>query len=73
MESNINWENVGNSPDQLKYLDCSGDISESPHMKIGGGGIHKQMPLKEMEDNEVVRLVINLVAVKNEMDRRIEE
>ena len=71
MESNIAWDNVGGGQDQLKYLCCAGDITIDPRMKIGGLEACRQMPINEMRHNEAVRLIINLNAIKKEVDERV--
>jgi hypothetical protein len=71
LDSNINWKSIGDDPDQFKYYIYSSGISSSPRIKSRGLKLYKQMPTNEMKDNEVAWLIINLAAVKNEIDRRI--
>jgi hypothetical protein len=68
-ESNISWARVGT---ELNYLKISGDITKDPRMEIGGSAMKENYPTDDMKDGEAFRLIVNLVALKNEVDSRLE-
>lgn len=68
-ESRISWSRVGT---ETNYLKISGDITKDPRMEIGGATMMKNYPTIDMKDGEAFRLIINLVAVKKEVESRLE-
>jgi hypothetical protein len=68
-ESNISWAKVGT---EHKYLSISGAITREPRMKIGGATMLENYPKEDMTGEEAFRLIVNLVALKNEVDSRLD-
>lgn len=72
-EANIGWGNVGTGQDQFKYLL---KVSRSTHPNLledVGVKTCSELPKGDMADNELFLWIINLVAIKKQVDERLKE
>ena len=69
--ANIAWENVGPSPEKIRYMTLNHMVVSGNLMEAGNEKVTPNYPSQAMGENDVFRTAINLVAVMREVDMAI--
>ena len=71
-EAEISWENVGEEEGKIQYL-CKHSYKRNDPNLLGmvKWKVSADTPRKEMEKDETARLIINLSAIKTEIDEAV--
>ncbi len=69
--SNIDFANVGPKKENIKYGCLTGSIAKG-ELKTGRFDVLTEMPSKKMQEEELFMWIINLEAIKKEVDAMVE-
>ena len=72
-ELEINWDEVGPDQKQNKYLVIFEKVVKTPLLKLGGWQLKKTQPGEQMQEKELMRVVFNLVAIKQKVEAWIKQ